>query len=287
MLSPLPRLMFHCALMGSACAAGCAKLMEHGKSPLAHATMSPDSVALEIFFVRVPLNDEGANGSLWEEIDEQRLDTDARRRLTENGFRIGVAPAQIPKQLQQLLQLSSENKESSTQVLSDLVEDSPISRRILQTRRGQRNLIQCSGIYESLPLLQNDQGQVAGKTYSKAQGTFTLRAYPQGDGQVRLNWLPELHYGETRQSWVGNQGAFRLEAGQSKKIFEDLSFTATLAPGELLVLASRPGRPGSLGHHFLTQPQADSLEQKLLLVRLSQTQYNDLFGPELLELPAE
>src|SRR3989337_2061088 len=50
-------------------------------SPLASPRMSPDSVVLDIFFVRFPLGDEEANGPLWDEIDEQHFPTELRREL--------------------------------------------------------------------------------------------------------------------------------------------------------------------------------------------------------------
>jgi len=285
MLPRLGRLLSPLALV--ALVAGCAQVMDRGKSPLARPTMSPDSVALEIFFVRVRFGDEQANGALWEEIDEQRFDTALRRRLAESGFRLGLVPTQVPVPLQQLLQVSGQPVSPEEETVVNLLEDSPVTRRVLQARSGHRSLVPCSGIYETLPLLSIDEGRVAGKTYPKAQAMLALKAFPQGDGRVRLELLPELHYGEVRQTWVGSQGAFRLDAGQSKKVFEELAMTHTLASGEMLLLTNLPGRPGSLGHHFFTHRTGDTLEQKLLLVRILQTQFNDLFGPELLEVPEE
>ena len=53
--------------------AGCATPLSKGKSPLLPPQMSPDSVVLEMFFVRVPFGDPAVNGKLWDEIDEQPL----------------------------------------------------------------------------------------------------------------------------------------------------------------------------------------------------------------------
>jgi hypothetical protein len=107
-----------------------------------------------------------------------------------------------------------------------------------------------------------------------------LKSYPQGDGRVRIELLPELHYGEMKQNWAGSQGVLQLQVGRSKLGFEQLAFEATLSPGEFLVIASLPKRPGSIGHYFLTDSTGGKLEQKLLLIRLAQTQYDDLFSPE-------
>ena len=46
----------------------------------------------------------------------------------------------------------------------------------------------------------------------------------------------------------------------------------------MLVLTSLPNRQGSLGHHFFTETNG-RLEQKLLIIRLSQTQHDGLFVP--------
>ena len=44
---------------------------------------------------------------------------------------------------------------------------------------------------------------------------------------------------------------------------------------------SLPDRPGSLGHYFFTEQTKGAMEQKLLLIRVAQTQHNDVFGEEL------
>jgi len=57
-----------------------------------------------------------------------------------------------------------------------------------------------------------------------------------------------------------------------------MTIAATLSPGEMLIVGCLPNKSGSLGHHFFTtckeQPQ-----QKLLVVRLAQTQHDGLFTP--------
>ncbi len=105
-----------------------------------------------------------------------------------------------------------------------------------------------------------------------------MKSFPQPDGRVRLELVPELHHDQPRQRWVGNQGMFHLDASRPKRVFDDMTMSADLAPGAMLVLSSLPNRPGSLGHHFFTE-NGERLEQKLLIVRLSQTQHDGLFNP--------
>jgi hypothetical protein len=60
-----------------------------------------------------------------------------------------------------------------------------------------------------------------------------------------------------------------------------MKLTATLGPGAMLLLGSRPDRPGSLGHYFFQENSGhdDRSDQKLILIRVCQTQHNDLVSP--------
>ena len=80
--------------------------LHKGKSPLVPASMSPDSVVLEMFFVRFPFGDPAVNEKLWEEIDEQQFPPELRERLARNGFRAGLVSGQMPDELSKLMQLS-------------------------------------------------------------------------------------------------------------------------------------------------------------------------------------
>ena len=48
----------------------------------------------------------------------------------------------------------------------------------------------------------------------------------------------------------------------------------------MLVLTALPDRPGSVGNYFFTDDSSGQPEQKLLLIRLAQTQHDGLFSPE-------
>jgi hypothetical protein len=94
-----------------------------------------------------------------------------------------------------------------------------------------------------------------------------------------LELVPELHHDQPRRRWdVGDQGVLTLESDKPREVFDDMTISADLAPGAMVILSSLPNRPGSLGHYFLTQNNGQ-LEQRLLIVRLSQTQPIGLFRP--------
>ena len=158
-------------------------------------------------------------------------------------------------------------------------------RRHLQTRAGQGNEILASSIYPELTVLLRKGDQLSGHTYCQAQGVFAAKTFPQPDGRTRLELVPELHHDQPRPRWdVGNQGVLRLESSRPREVYADMTIAADLPPGAMLILSSLPNRPGSLGHDFLTANDG-RLEQRLLIVRLSQTQHDGLFvAPEPLNL---
>jgi hypothetical protein len=156
----------------------------------------------------------------------------------------------------------------------------------LQVRTGQRSEIIACGVHESLPVLACENGELCGRTYHDAQGVFALAAFPQTDSRVRVELVPELHHDHSRPHWVGDQAVWRLESARPRRVFDDLKVSAVLGPGSMLILGCLPDRPGSLGDCFFTEDSgsATDTERKLLVVRVCQTQHDDLVLPPPLPL---
>ena len=263
--------------------AGCTPLPPGtGKSPLMPTQMSPDSVVLDMFFVRFPFGDAAVNEKLWQQIDEQQFAPDLRERLAQNGFRVGVVSGQLPVELSKLLELS--DKPAPTGHLEGVTANSldaepRVVRRHVQSRAGQPTEILASCIYPELTVLLRRSDQLSGASYQLAQGVFTAKALPQPDGRTRLQLVPELQHDQPRSRVdVGDQGVLRLVSDKPKEVYDDMTIAADLRCGAMLILSSLPNRPGSLGHYFLTVNDG-KLEQRLLIVRLSQTQHDGLFIP--------
>jgi hypothetical protein len=260
--------------------AGCAKPLIRGKSLLSPPRMSPDSCVLDVFFVRVPFGDPKTNEELWQEIDERQFPADLRERLMRNGFRAGTVDGQIPIAISNLLELSDKPAPTSEVTgtnLTDLNTKPHVTRQHMQVRAGRPSQIVVSGTYEELAvLLREPGGGLSGETYDQAQGIFNLKILPLSDGRVRLDMAPEIHHDQPRQRRVEDQGLMRLDYSRPKRVFEDMTLSATLSPGGMLVMTCLPDLSGSLGHHFFTENDG-RLEQKFLVIRLSQTQHDGLF----------
>lgn len=258
---------------------GCTTPIQKGKSPLMPPRMSANTVVLDVFCVRFPFGDPEANETLWEEIDEQQFPTDVRERWNRNGFRVGIVTGQLPVALSNLLELADKpapNGDRESTIVQNVNAQPRVVVRHIQLPPRRRCEINASGIIDQASLLLWDNGMVSGQIYDQAQGLFAAQAVPQPDGRVRLELMPELHHDQARPNWIADRGMIRLDSSRPKRVFDNMTVSADLAAGASVVITCLPDKPGSLGYHFLTDKN-NGLEQRLIMVRLSQTQHNGLF----------
>ena len=98
---------------------------------------------------------------------------------------------------------------------------------------------------------------------------------------------PALSAFMNERAHLSPEMALRIEQGRAKRAFEDMTIEAVLAPGQILLISTLPARSGTVGHRFFTQHSEGRLEQKLLVLRLAQTQHDELTSPpEPLQLDA-
>lgn len=281
-------------LLAAASLPGCGTWRQsapHETSLLKPVDLPSDGVQLEIVSIRFPYGDENLNSQLWTGIDEQQLSPGVRRQLAENGLRAGIVTGPMPTALAQLFE-AAEKPASMFEAAASLEQAPVVSRQKMQLHSGWRGQIFASNTYSELPLLTCEEGRVCGHSYMQAQCVLNTRVVSQGDRQVKLQFTPELQHGETRKQWVtedhdvasvsqalNRDGVFRPQSGKPKREFQKLTFEATLAPEQMLVLTTLPDRSGSLGHYFFTEQQSDHLQQKLLIIRLAETRFDDLFSP--------
>lgn len=271
-------------LLAVICLGGCAlwnqpESSEPSKLPL--TSMAPDTVVLEIAFVRMSGDALVDQESLWREIDELRLPAELRVRMHENGLRAGVVGSQLPPLLRHLL----EEKADPLGVVGpgyDSGADVTASQRKLDCRAGKRGVILAGRQREKLTLLMQKNGQVTGQDFADAQCLFAVKTWPGGDGRVRLELVPEIEHGNPKQRWVGQEGTFHAESSKEHKVLENLKMDLFVSPGDVFVVTCTPDHKG-LGKQFFADSKPG--EQKLMLIRLAQTQHDDLFAPEALQKP--
>lgn len=271
------RLLTSVLLLGS----GCARIHTADREPskLPPARLSPDAVVLDVAFVHLPAADKKTYEATWGAADEQKFPPGVRDELATNGLRVGILGQELPPQLRELLDAKTNIwEERSEDVAAGDLETAGANRH-LQVRSGRRAKILASKTFPTLAVLLNEEGQVRGHQLSQAQCTLALKPYPRGDGRVKLDLTPEIEHGEMKVGWARGEGSLMQRMGRDRLVLDRLRIEAILSPGEWLVCSTSPDVKG-LGEHYFSETAGGAVQRTILLIRLSQTQLDDLFVPE-------
>jgi hypothetical protein len=244
---------------------------------------APDSVTIDVTFVHVPPDTEYLAEELWRDVDEQHLPTELRRRLEANGFRCGMIGSQYPEALEELI-AHTENKDQFDTEMGAPRVGKATGRKRIQCRSGKLSKLITSETYPQMAVMTNDDGELRGRSCNNAHCEFSMRSFTLGDGRVRFELTPEIHHGVPKQTIVGGQNAFRFDVTQERMSLDQLHIETTLSPGQTLLLTATPEANG-LGGKFFRSGKSSKNHAKLLLIRLAQTQMDNLFVPDDIAAP--
>lgn len=212
---------------------------------------APRTIAIELVFVRHLEGDTQLTDDLWQLADEQLLPTDLRRRLNANGLRVGLIAARLPPALAQRFTAATSDTAADAQLDAAFVEAPAVVRRTLRLLPGRENEIVAASGLADVVLLERDDEAVRGGTYRDASAIFSLRAWPAADGRVRMQVSPLIKHGPNERTWVGDDGAFRLETGQRREVLDGLRFEMDVSNESLLIVGCAGAPASSVGDTFL------------------------------------
>jgi len=190
----------------------------------------PATIPVELSFVRFDEADPVIAGELWDAVDEQSVPAAVRRSLATNGLRCGIITGDLPPHVAERLAASARDGAAL---------DGPLpggSRQTLRLLPGRRADVVTASPTPELVVLHEDDDGTRGETFREAGGYLEVRGWPAGGGQVRLEITPEIRHGPVRRSWVGEEGRFRIEAGQTRHRFERLRVTVEVPDGGILLV---------------------------------------------------
>lgn len=270
-----------------AVAPGCARFVtQDSKQPsqLPPIKTAPDAVMLDVAFVKQPAADLESYEAIWAAADEQVLSTDLRRELSSNGIRVGVFGQELPTKLRELIDNPVGDALEQGQDADADGGEVGGSRRHLQVRTGVWKKIYASQTHPVLAALLQECGTVHGHQLTTAQCMFGLKTYPKGDGRVKLDLTPEIEHGELKPKWVRSEAQLVTSVARDRLLIDKLRIEAVLSPGQWLLISTTPDIKG-LGEDFFVESPSGATQRTLLLVRLAQTQFDDLFASEQTSAP--
>lgn len=243
--------------------------------------MTEDSVILEVFLVRCPHGDPDLNTELWKDVDEQAFPAPLRREMLANGIRAGLIGNQLPPTFLRILKARDDEDPSqivTTVRLGELSDTQHLLRRTICSRNGQRNEVNVSDVKQQATIFFRENEALGGETFHQAQGVLAIRTQTCGDGSVKLEIFPEVQYGQQRQTFEYDAGAYKMVSARPRRSFDTLNSELRVRPGQFIVMTGLPNIGGNVGSFFFTNEEgANGAEQKMFCVRVLQTQHNEMF----------
>jgi hypothetical protein len=237
------------------------------------ARMHPDSISLEIAVAHVRAEDRPLLDKLWPQLDEQGVSIERRRMLDKNGLRCGVASQQLPAEFRQL-------------VASDVERDMPAlsSHQQIQIGFGESHVIEMAPLVPQLQwsVIQADGSSRTGQC-ADAAFLFELRTYPIGNGTAEIELCPKIRHGSARPTLTAERDTFVLQPLLEQVSLNEIAVGCRLKPGETLIVG--PSAGAGIGGAIFGDPGGENAPLRLLLVRLAQTQMDDLFAPRRYQEP--
>jgi hypothetical protein len=241
-----------------------------------------ETLPLELTFVRYDEDDTELGTDIWNLIDEQSLPDGLRHRLAGNGLRVGLIRGLLPPALAERLAPAAAGS-GAEPADSPLATDRAVVRRVVQALAGQANEIVATPRVAELVLLERDSRtdaeSLSGQTYRAASAIFDVRVTAAADGGADIELLPLIRHGAVERTWIGDDGAFRLEAGQQRTVLDRLELSLRLpADGTLIITAA--GQPSStVGDAFFRDPRGRHAGRRLLAIRLLARTTDPMFTP--------
>jgi len=245
--------------------------------------MSPDSVVVETVIIRFPKEQSEALDNLWSTVDESVFEVELRRKLIENGMRGGILIGELPLGVRTRMEQLANNSRTDPLEQANLAADVKSATNRLQCRAGRRKEVHVRReVSQPLVVLTSEEGRVEGANYEQPAMLFDLRSIPHGDGQATLRLMPEIQHGEERKAFVRSDFGLRPEMSRDRKTWDELAMSVKLRPGQMIALSCN-GEPKSsnLGKAFFVTHTAEQTDERvLLLIKLAETQLDELFAPE-------
>ncbi|MDP6447297.1 MAG: hypothetical protein QF805_26105, partial [Pirellulaceae bacterium] len=169
------------------------------------STLGSNGLVLEVAQITVDRPSE-LLAEVWQATDEQHLPAATRKRLNDNGMRCGRLGVKLPTVLDTLIAESRQPAEDDP-----LNVTSRVRVTMVRTREGKEKELPVGATHPEFVVLRRDNDALRGETLPQAQCVLRVRPKWDGDG-VNLSVSPGILYGQLKQSWAGQDGAWQLKS---------------------------------------------------------------------------
>jgi hypothetical protein len=224
---------------------------------------APDAIHLKILFVERPSEDPLIANAIWKEVDQiGSLPAETKRSLTENGFRIGIISSNPPPQFQKLLGLVDQIPDDSRETGNPFMGVHRFVPSGLETE------IQTAMLREQCSFDIRAAGRTRSVEYQQVQCVLRTKAHRLQEGWVRIDFVPEIHYGDKQIRHAASDQDWQLQTGQNTDVCQGQKFSLSMNVGEWVIVTSTRDDEGSLGDRFFCYTDKGHKMQRALIVRV-------------------
>lgn len=254
-------------------------------NPFPLARLNPDTVVLEIGVLVITDKNRDQFQNAWRHLDAQHIPFHVRKLLDENGIRTGLAGCQLPAEFKTLMEPDPIDEEELNEFQIQLheagllkaAEKMDLHQRI-QNRAGQKHEIPLSKFSQTTSwTIKTGDGHRRPGQLANAQPYMAVATYPNGNGSVSLVLTPQFQHGELKNRITSFQSQAVYENAKESMMFDDLNIHATLKPGETIMVTCNDNE-SDFGQTLFENFGARQREQRILMIRLAQSQHDDLFS---------
>jgi hypothetical protein len=244
------------------------RALTHYDAKMPFTTLAGDDVVqLDVYMVERPFADACINREVWELADEQGLQ-ERKQVLDENGLRVGVLGDSPPDSLQALL-----HSERSC----------PNPRR-LRFHVGKPKQIVLAPPTARLAVPLYHQGETTAVDLDLAQCVLEVTAHFTEDGQIVLDFAPQVRHGEqeaTPRPVQDPSGEMRwdVQVSQPTETYRGLGWELAVASNNYVAIGTRLDRPDTLGQRAFVNSEG-LRTQRLLVLRASRALANSVSPTE-------
>lgn len=231
-------------------------------------------MVVEVEFVPISVDEATPDEiqSLWQWVDETKIDSGMRRDMAANGLRIGRVIRKDRFRLRLDAMQSSEGVLDEFFFQASVASDVSHGGRRIPMRMGRRyELPVRQPIEGSHVTMARLDGELIGKTLQDPQFLFAITPTSGATAQqVNLLLRPEIQHGSMRQKWVASDTALRIDTRRETWSLDQLDLNLTGVEDDLYVIGTTRHRAG-IGRQMFSGKNSDhKQEQVLMLISLAQ-----------------
>ncbi len=224
---------------------------------------SPEAIQLEVFFLERPAEDHLISTGVWKDVDQiGALPSETREVLGNNGFRVGQVGSNLPQSVQKLLGMSAEIPSVESEY------SRPIMGRHQFLSPGVETEIPTGIEHEKCNFVVKDGNRTKKLEYDQVSCVLRMKAHRLQEGWVRVDFQPEIHYGEKQMRPTASDEGWAYRAGQNIDVRHPQRFSVSMNVGELVLITSTSDDEGTLGDRFFCRDERGLKKQRVLVVRI-------------------